>query len=203
MVQPAQPAGATDEGIIKGLYRYAEAARSGDGAQPSAQLLASGVALPWAMRAQQLLAEDWNVAADVWSVTSWTELRRDAMAADSEALLHPDAEPRTPWLVQQLAGAPGPVIASSDWMRAVPDQIAPWVPSDWASLGTDGFGMSDTRHALRRHFKVDAESIAVTALQTLARRGEVPRSLVADAVAKYRIDDVTAAPPAESGGGAA
>jgi pyruvate dehydrogenase E1 component len=199
MVMPAQPDHVNDEGILRGLYRFAEAPRTSDDA-PKAQVLASGVALPWALRAQQLLAEDWNVAADVWSVTSWTELRRDAMAADGDALLHPDVEPRTPWVVSQLAEAPGPVIASSDWMRAVPDQISRWV-DDWTSLGTDGFGASDTRHALRRHFKVDAESIAVATLRALARRGEVQTSVVADAVAKYRIDDVTAAPPGESGGG--
>ena len=199
MVQPAQPDHVNDEGILRGMYRFAEAPRTSVDA-PKAQVLASGVALPWALRAQQLLAEDWNVAADVWSVTSWTELRRDAIAADGDALLRPDIEPRTPWVVSQLADAAGPVIASSDWMRAVPDQISRWV-SDWTSLGTDGFGASDTRHALRRHFKVDAESIAVATLRALARRGDVQSSVVADAVAKYRIDDVTAAPPGESGGG--
>ncbi|SHN42526.1 pyruvate dehydrogenase (acetyl-transferring), homodimeric type [Cryptosporangium aurantiacum] len=199
MVQPAMPDHVTEEGILRGLYKFAPSRRTVDGA-PRAQLLASGVALPWALRAQQLLAEDWNVSADVWSVTSWTELRRDAVAADGDALLHPDAEPRTPWVTAQLADSEGPVIASSDWMRAVPDQISRWVPSDYTSLGTDGFGASDTRHALRRHFKVDAESIAVATLRALARRGEIEASVAADAVAKYRIDDVTAAPPGETGG---
>ncbi|GAA3387458.1 pyruvate dehydrogenase (acetyl-transferring), homodimeric type [Cryptosporangium minutisporangium] len=199
MAQPAMPDHVTEEGILRGMYRFAPAPKAAEGAA-RAQLLASGVALPWALRAQQLLAEDWNVSADVWSVTSWTELRRDAVAADGDALLQPDAEPRTPWVTAQLADAEGPVIASSDWMRAVPDQISRWVPSDYTSLGTDGFGASDTRHALRRHFKVDAESIAVATLRALARRGEIEASVAADAVAKYRIDDVTAAPPGETGG---
>jgi pyruvate dehydrogenase E1 component len=188
-----------EEGILRGLYRYAPATLTTEGA-PKAQLLASGVALPWALKAQQLLAEDWNVAADVWSVTSWTELRRDAVEAEEEALLHPDGEARTPWVTAQLAEAQGPVVASSDWMRAVPDQISRWVPGDYTSLGTDGFGASDTRHALRRHFKVDAESIAVATLRALAKRGEIEASVASDALAKYRIDDVTAAPPGETGG---
>lgn len=199
MVMPAMPDHVDEEGILRGLYKYAPAPKVADGAH-RAQLLASGVALPWALRAQQLLAEDWNVAADVWSVTSWTELRRDALAADSDALLTPDTEPRKPWVTAQLADAEGPVVASSDWMRQVPDQIAQWVPGDYTSLGTDGFGASDTRHALRRHFKVDAESIAVATLQALARRGDIEASVAADAVAKYRIDDVNAAPPGETGG---
>ncbi|EXG80788.1 pyruvate dehydrogenase (acetyl-transferring), homodimeric type [Cryptosporangium arvum] len=199
MVMPAMPDHVDEEGILRGLYRYAPATLTTEGA-PKAQLLASGVALPWALKAQQLLAEDWNVAADVWSVTSWTELRRDAVEAEEEALLHPDGEARTPWVTAQLAEAQGPVVASSDWMRAVPDQISRWVPGDYTSLGTDGFGASDTRHALRRHFKVDAESIAVATLRALAKRGEIEASVASDALAKYRIDDVTAAPPGETGG---
>ena len=133
----------------------------------------------------------------VVAVTSWTELRRDAVAADGDALLQPDAEPRTPWVTAQLADAEGPVIASSDWMRAVPDQISRWVPSDYTSLGTDGFGASDTRHALRRHFKVDAESIVVKVLTQLANYGEIERDVVRQAVEKYQIGDPQAAPPEE------
>ena len=120
---------------------------------------------PWALEAQRLLAEDWGVAADVWSATSWTELRRDALACDEHNLLNPDAEPRVPYVTQALSDGAGPGRRGvSDCMRAVPDQIAQWVPGDWSSLGTDGFGLSDTRSALRRHFHVDADSITLAVL---------------------------------------
>jgi pyruvate dehydrogenase E1 component len=131
------------------------------------------------------------VSADVWSATSWTELRRDAERVEEYNLLHPGEEPRVPYVTMALADAPGPVVAVSDFMRAVPDLIARWVPGDYTSLGTDGFGLSDTRHALRRHFHVDAESIVVATLSQLARRGEV---------AANAIDDVNAAPVGETGG---
>ena len=103
-------------------------------------------------------------------------------------------------MTESLAGTSGPVVAVSDWMRAVPDQISRWVPGDYTSLGTDGFGASDTRHALRRHFKVDAESITVATLRELVRRGEVPAQKLTDALKKYQLDDVTAAPVGETGG---
>jgi len=163
-------------------------------------VLASGVGLPWALKAQQLLANDWGVAADVWSATSWTELRRDAVECEEHNLLHPADEPKVPYVTSALAGTGGPVVAVSDYMRAVPDLIARWVPTDYTSLGTDGYGMSDTRHALRRHFHIDAESIVVATLRLLARRGEVPASAPADAAVKYAIDDVSAAPVGETGG---
>jgi pyruvate dehydrogenase E1 component len=105
--------------------------------------------------AQELLAADWGIAADVWSATSWTELRREALSCDEWNLLNPGQQPRVPYVTRTLSNTSGPVVAVSDFMRAVPDQIAPWVPSDYASLGTDGFGRSDTRGALRRHFHVD------------------------------------------------
>jgi len=164
----------------------AETATDGPAAQlPVAQILASGIALPWAMRAQQMLAAQWGVAADVWSVTSWNELRRDAVAAEEAALLRPDQPGRTPYVTQQLSGAGGPFIAVSDWMRLVPDQISRWVPGDYTSLGTDGFGRSDTRAALRRFFHTDAESITVTVLRELVRRGEYPAARLRDAVNTY------------------
>jgi len=192
--QPARPAHVTDEGILRGLYRYAEAPRS-DG--PRAQLLASGIALPWALRAQELLAQDWGVGADVWSATSWNELRREAVASEEALLADPAAAPGTPWITSQLdpATAPGPVVAVSDWMRAVPDQISRWVPDParWTSLGTDGFGRSDTRAALRRHFRVDAESVVVATLQALAARGEVAAGAAAEAATRYRLGDEQAA----------
>ena len=130
--------------------------------------------------------------ADVWSVTSWNELSREALAADEWNLLHPGEEQRTPYITSKLGGTAGPVLAVSDYMRAVPDQISQWVPTDWHSLGTDGFGFADTRAAARRFFHVDAESIVVGALEALAKRGEIDSSKASDAFATYRIDDPTA-----------
>ncbi|MFG1870509.1 pyruvate dehydrogenase (acetyl-transferring), homodimeric type [Micromonospora arborensis] len=197
ILQPAEPAGVDVEGLLKGIYRYSPAPQV-DG--PKANVLASGTGMQWALKAQQLLAQDWGVAADVWSVTSWTELRRDAVETEEFNLLNPGAEAKVPYIQQKLADADGPKVAVSDWMRAVPDLIARWVPGDYTSLGTDGFGMSDTRHALRRHFHVDAESIVVATLRQLARSGAVAATVPAEAAKKYAIDDVNAAPVGETGG---
>ncbi|MEO3769544.1 pyruvate dehydrogenase (acetyl-transferring), homodimeric type [Micromonospora sp. B9E7] len=197
ILQPAEPAGVDVEGLLKGIYRYSPAPQV-DG--PKANVLASGTGMQWALKAQQLLAQDWGVAADVWSVTSWTELRRDAVETEEYNLLNPGAEAKIPYIQQKLADADGPKVAVSDWMRAVPDLIARWVPGDYTSLGTDGFGMSDTRHALRRHFHVDAESIVVATLRQLARSGAVAATVPAEAAKKYAIDDVNAAPVGETGG---
>ncbi len=186
--QPAKPEGLDEQALLRGLWRYQASPLT---KAPRAQVLASGTGLYAALRGVELLATDWGVAADLWSATSWGELRRDAMAVDAEALLHPAAPRRKPWVVEALEDAPGPVVAVSDFMRAVPDQIAPWVESDWSSLGTDGFGRSDTRAALRRHFHVDGPSIAVAVLSALARRGEVKPAVVAEAAARYRLDDDT------------
>ncbi|MFJ9800251.1 pyruvate dehydrogenase (acetyl-transferring), homodimeric type [Streptomyces wuyuanensis] len=175
--QPPMPSGpSVEEGILRGMYQYRQARPGGTG--PRIQLLASGTAIHWALEAQDLLQERWGVQADVWSVTSWTELRRDALDAD-EARLR--GEPRVPYVTRALADAPGPVLAVSDWMRQVPDQISQWVEQDYSSLGTDGFGLSDTREAVRRHFRVDAESIALAALDQLARAGAVDPETVAQA----------------------
>jgi pyruvate dehydrogenase E1 component len=195
--QPAQPDDVDVEGILRGIHRWSPAPE-GDG--PKAQLLASGVAVQWAMEAQRLLKTDWNVQADVWSVTSWNELRRDGLETDDHNFMHPDGDQRVPYVTRKLEGAAGPFVAVSDFMRAVQDQIAPWVPGDLASLGTDGFGLSDTRGALRRHFKIDAASITVRTLGELARRGEVKRELVREAIDRYQLDDVNAAPTAETEG---
>ncbi|MGY0062467.1 pyruvate dehydrogenase (acetyl-transferring), homodimeric type [Streptomyces sp. LZ34] len=183
-VQPPMPTGeGVEEGILKGLYRYKSAEPTDEGA-PRIQLLASGTAIHWALDAQKLLADDWGVAADVWSATSWSELRRDALSCDAAQL---NGEDRVPYVTRALAGAPGPVLAVSDWMRTVPDQISQWVEQDWYSLGTDGFGLSDTREAARRHFGVDAPAIVVTALNRLARRGEVKPTAAKEAAERYGI----------------
>jgi pyruvate dehydrogenase E1 component len=196
IVQPAEPSEVDVDGLLKGLYKYSAA----EPGTARAQILASGTGMQWALKAQTLLAQDWGVAADVWSATSWTELRRDAVAAEEWNLMHPGQAPRVPYVTRALEGTAGPVVAVSDFMRAVPDLIARWVPTDYTSLGTDGFGRSDTRHALRRHFHVDAETIVVATLRLLAQRGEVDPTVVEDAARKYAIDDVSAAPVGETGG---
>ncbi|MGW4623563.1 pyruvate dehydrogenase (acetyl-transferring), homodimeric type [Streptomyces sp. NPDC004592] len=179
--QPAMPTGPSiEEGVLRGIYRFKEAERQGPG--PRIQLLASGTAIHWALKAQELLGSQWGVRADVWSVTSWTELRRDALEADRARLR---GEERTPYVTAALSGAPGPVLAVSDWMRQVPDQISQWVEQDYSSLGTDGFGLSDTRDAVRRYFRVDAESIVVAALDRSARAGAVDPRTVVEARERY------------------
>jgi pyruvate dehydrogenase E1 component len=199
IAQPAQPADVDVDGILAGMHRYSRAEKT-DG--PRAQILASGIAVQWAMQAQRLLRDDWGVGADVWSVTSWTELRREALAADAWSLLHPGQLPRIPYVTSRLAAEPGPVTAVSDWMRAVPDQIAPFVPAPWSSLGTDGFGHSDTRGALRRHFHVDAPSIVVRVLTQLVKREELDRSAPSKAVELYRLNQVNSAPSGNTEGSA-
>ncbi|GGH36161.1 pyruvate dehydrogenase (acetyl-transferring), homodimeric type [Microbacterium album] len=196
LVQPAEPENVDVEGIVRGIHRVSE----GNGDGPRTQLLASGVGVPWALEAQELLKKDWGVIADVWSVTSWTELRRDGLAADEHNFLHPDEEPVVPYVTRKLQDAEGPVVAVSDFMHAVQDQIRPWVPQRFATLGAEGFGFSDTRAAARRHFKIDGPSVAVRALLSLAEEGAVDRSVVAQAIEKYRLHDVNAGTSGNAGG---
>ena len=159
--------------------------------------------MPDALRAADLLAAEWDVAADVWSVTSWGELNREGLDIEKETLRHPDHSARAPYVTRVLADASGPVVAVSDWMRAVPEQIRPWVPGTYVTLGTDGFGFSDTRPAARRYFNTDAESIAVAVLEGLARDGEIHKSVAVEAAQRYQIDDVLAAPEQTSDPGVA
>jgi pyruvate dehydrogenase E1 component len=200
IVQPKQPDDLDVDGLLRGIYRYSPSL--GVEGRPRAQLLASGVAMPWALEAQRLLGEEWNVDADVWSVTSWNELRRDAVESEEATLLDPDGEPRTPYVTSVLTDQPGPVVAVSDFMRAVPDQIARWVPGDYTSLGTDGFGFADTRGAARRFFHVDAQSVVVAVLQQLARRREVKPEAPREAFERYQLNDVNAAGAGTIGGDA-
>jgi len=195
-MQPAEPEKLDVDGLLKGIYLYAPATKK---SKKTVQLLASGVGMNWALAAQKLLADDWDIAANVWSVTSWNELRRDGLAVDRHNLLNPDNK-QSAYITQKLKGHDGPVIAVSDFMRAVQDQIAPWVSQPFYSLGTDGFGLSDTRGALRRHFKVDGPSIAVAALAQLADLGEIKSKLVKEAIEKYQINDVKAADPGNTEG---
>jgi pyruvate dehydrogenase E1 component len=190
--QPAEPEDLDVEGLLKGIYHVAVPPAGLPAEAPRIQLLASGVGFPWIQKAQQLLADEWGVAADIWSVTSWNELAREAIAAEEWNLLHPDQPHRTPYVTTKLGQVAGPVVAVSDFMAAVPLQIARWVPRDYRVLGTDGYGFADTRAAARRFFHVDAESVVVQALQALADAGAVPNDVVAKAFALYRIDDPTA-----------
>ncbi|CAM2972137.1 pyruvate dehydrogenase (acetyl-transferring), homodimeric type [Skermania piniformis] len=192
--QPAEPADLDVAGVVRGIYRY----RTGSTELPAdaavAQILVSGVTVPDGLAAQELLATDWGVRADVWSVTSWGELRRDGVAAERDALRDPATPVRTPYVTTALAGAAGPFVAASDWLRAVPDQIRQWIPGRYVTLGTDGFGFSDTRPAARRVFNVDAQSIAVAALSALGADGTIEPGIAAEAARRYKIDDPLAAP---------
>lgn len=199
-VQPPEPEDVDVDGLLRGIYRYQKAP---EGKSNSAQILTSGVGMPSALKAAELLADEWDVAADVWSVTSWGELNRDGVAVEKERLRNPDHPAPTPYVTKVLADAAGPVVAVSDWMRAVPEQIRPWVPGTYITLGTDGFGFSDTRPAARRYYNTDGESVAVAVLEGLARDGNIDMSVAAEAAKKYQIDDVMAAPEQTSDPGVA
>jgi pyruvate dehydrogenase E1 component len=184
-VMPAKPEGC-DEGILAGMYRVRPAPEA---RTHRVQLLGSGSILPTqVLRAQELLAADHDVAADVWSVTSYKLLREDGLDAERWNRLHPTEPPRVPFVTRALEGAEGPVIAASDWVKAVPDLIGRFVPAAYVVLGTDGYGRSDTRAKLRRHFEVDAEHIVVATLSALAASGDVKPEAVAEAIQRYDID---------------
>ena len=182
---PAMPEGA-QEGILRGLYRLRATADSQRG--PRVQLLGAGTLLREALAAAELLEQDWGVAADLWSVTSFTELRRDGLAVERRNRLHPSAAPVLSWVEQCLAPTAGPVVAVSDYLRTVPDLIRAWVPRRYVTLGTDGYGRSDTRAALRRFFEVDRHHIALAALKALADDGALDPSRVEEAIVRYGID---------------
>ncbi len=191
---PAMPPGAAD-GIARGLYRLRPASAVGAPASgPKAQLLGSGSILRQALAAQEILAQRFGVAADVWSATSWQQLRSDALAAERWNLLHPAEAPRTPYVTRALEGAEGPVVAASDWTKALPHLIERWVPNRFHALGTDGYGRSDSREALRRHFEVDAECVAYAALVQLAREGTFDAKRLPKALAELGLDPEKKAP---------
>jgi pyruvate dehydrogenase E1 component len=191
-VHPPMPEGAR-EGIVRGMYLLRSAPpHSGGGESQTGerrvQLLGSGTILREVLAAAELLQQDWNVAADVWSVTSFTELRREGLDVERWNRLHPDAEPRRTHVEKCLAPGAGPVVAATDYMRTVGDLIRNWVPRRYTVLGTDGFGRSDTRAALRDFFEVDRRHVGVAALKALADEGRIDRKLVAHAIEKYGID---------------
>jgi pyruvate dehydrogenase E1 component len=181
VVQPAMPDHVTDEQIIQGLYRYAEA----DQGEHRAQILASGTIMHEALRAQQLLADDFDVAADVWSAPGWNRLLRDGIAVESWNRTNPESEPRVPLVTRILEDTEGPYVAVSDWMRATPFQIADWIPGPFAVLGTDGFGRSDTRAKVRRYHRVDAESIAYCVLAELVKLDVLEEKVLPQAMEHY------------------
>ena len=197
--QPAEPEGLDVEGVVKGMYLLAPATENHD---LRARILASGVAVPWAREAQELLAKDWAVAAEVWSVTSWTELRRDGLRAEEHSFLYPDQPAQPAYVTERLAAGSGPVLGVSDYMHQVPDQIRAFVPAPYATLGADGFGFSDTRPAARRFFHIDGPSIVVRVLQQLAADGSIEPSIVHSAIEKYQLHDVNAGTSGTSGGDA-
>jgi pyruvate dehydrogenase E1 component len=181
--QPAMPVGA-ERGIVRGGYQV----RSGTKGSVRVTLLGSGTILREALAAAEILEEKYDVAADVLSITSFSELRRDALECERWNLLHPDGPPREPYVSELFEDRPAPVVAATDYMRTVPDQIRKWVASPYVTLGTDGFGRSDARAELRRHFEVDRGFIVLATLRELAESGKIDPSVAAGAVAALGID---------------
>ncbi|HEV8348389.1 MAG TPA: pyruvate dehydrogenase (acetyl-transferring), homodimeric type [Vicinamibacterales bacterium] len=182
---PVMPEGSR-EGILKGLYRFR--ASSMPNAPLRAQLFGSGAILPEVIKAQEILESKYNVGADVWSVTSYTELYREGHAAERWNMLHPDQAPRVPYVTAQLAQAPGVLIAASDYVKAMPDSIDRWLPRPLVTLGTDGYGRSESRANLREFFEVDYRYVIVAALAALAREGKIDRSVVQQAIKAHNIN---------------
>jgi pyruvate dehydrogenase E1 component len=181
---PEMPAGC-EEGIIKGLYQINSVDAGG---KQHVQLLGSGPILRETLRAQQILAEKYHVSSDVWSATSYTQLRREAQECEHFNRLHPDQPQRVPYVQQLLADTPGPIVAASDYMAILAEQISPWLAGRLYALGTDGMGRSESRQALRRHFEVDGECIAAAALYRLAAAGQCDAACAARAIRELDID---------------
>jgi len=181
---PAMPKGA-EQDIIKGLYSFSKTRKS---KKPHVQLMGSGAILNEVIRAGGLLKDDWGVNADIWAAPGMNELARDGHETDRWNMLHPERKPRKSHVAQRLDNAPGPVICATDYIRQYSEQIRPWVGGCYVTLGTDGFGRSDTRANLRRHFEVNAHYVAVAALKALADDGDLDHKLVKEAIKKYGID---------------
>jgi pyruvate dehydrogenase E1 component len=184
-LMPDQPPD-TDEGILRGMYRYR--ASSAEGAENRAQLFGSGAILNQALEAQAILAERYNVAADVWSITSFKELYMDGTDCDRWNRLHREIDHRSPWIRQCLDGTDGVYVVASDYVKALPESIGKWFPKAPVALGTDGFGRSESRAALRRFFEVDAAAIVVATLDALAAEGGIERDVVVKAISDFEID---------------
>jgi pyruvate dehydrogenase E1 component len=188
--QPPMPEN-SEEAILKGLYLYRPASEE---RRRHAQLFGSGTIMMQVLRAQELLSEHHDVGADVWSATSYQQLRVEALEVERWNRLHPEEAARQPYVTTALESKEGPVIATSDSIKATVDQIARWVPNRFVALGTDGFGRSDSREQLRRHFEVDAEHIVVAALSALAQSGDAKPEEVSEAIKRYEIDPARPSP---------
>ena len=180
---PEMPKG-TETGILKGMYAFSKSKAKG----PKVQLMGSGVILREVIAAAELLEKDWGVSPDVWSVTSFTELRREGLDAERWNMLNPEKKPRLSYVAECLAKSEGPVISSTDYMKSFADQIRNFVPQRFVSLGTDGYGRSDSREALRSFFEVDRYYVVLAALKALADEGGLPASKATEAIKKYKID---------------
>jgi pyruvate dehydrogenase E1 component len=179
---PDMPKGVEDQ-IIKGMYQFSKASGK---AKNKVQLMGSGVILREVIEASQLLESDWSVESDVWSVTSFTELRRNALDVERHNLLNPDDEQRS-FIEEQITDTESPIIASTDYMKSFSDQIANFIPNSFTSLGTDGFGRSDSREALRSFFEVDRYHVVLAALKALKDQGKIDKKIVSEAIKKYNI----------------
>jgi pyruvate dehydrogenase E1 component len=180
---PAMPKG-VEAGILKGMYPFSQSKAKG----PKVQLLGSGVILREVIAAAELLEKDWGVAADIWSVTSFTELRREGLDVERWNLLNPEKKQKQSYVSECLAKAEGPVIASTDYMKSFADQIRAFIPQRYVVLGTDGFGRSDSREALRDFFEVDRYHVVLATLKALADEGKLPAAKAAEAIKKYKIN---------------
>jgi pyruvate dehydrogenase E1 component len=181
----------TEEGILRGMYLFRDASKKKG---PRVQLLGCGTILREVIAASELLEQDFGVAADIWSCPSFNELRRDGLEVERWNLLHPAQAPRKSYVDECLDTRQGPIIAATDYMRAFADQIRPYVPRRYVCLGTDGFGRSDYRVALRKFFEVDRHYVAIAALKVLADEGTLPKTKVEAAIAKYGIETEKPAP---------
>jgi len=184
-INPAMPEGENiREGILRGIYKF----KAAENSPATVQLFGSGPILNEAVKAQQILAEKYKIAADVWSVTSYVELRRNCLDIERHNRLHPTAKEKKPYIVEALGNAAGPIIAASDYMKSLPDGLSPWLGSRLTTLGTDGFGRSDNREHLRRHFEVDAASIVAATLSKLARDGVIKPKIAEQALAELGLN---------------
>jgi pyruvate dehydrogenase E1 component len=181
---PPMPAGA-EEGIVKGIYLFRPAPEK---LMHHVQLFGSGSIMQCVLKAQELLANRFKISSDVWSATSYQQLRAEALSADRWNRLHPESKPRVPYVVEALGDVPGPFIAATDFVKTVPDFIRPWVTQRYVTLGTDGYGKSDTREALRRHFEIDGENIAIAALYALSQDGKLSAQEVSRAIKDLGVD---------------
>lgn len=181
---PAMPKG-VEEGIIKGLYQFQKGNQK---KKLRVNLLGSGAIFREVIAAAELLDKDFNISSNIWGATSFNELRRDAIDCDRWNMLHPEDKPKIPYVTQTLGKETAPFIAATDYMRSYADQIRAWLPGDYTVLGTDGYGRSDTREALRRHFEVNRFYIVIATLGALAKQGSIPASKVTDAIKEYGID---------------